>query len=152
MILSPGPTECQVLRITGTITSLTRNLIPGSYKELAISHILNPSSGRFGVALAWRATTYDGPPTMAPGRGNGGQGDSRSNGFGGGRGGKTSRYQRQQAKGSGGKGGKKTYADSSQAARLSGGGRKETTLKAALREKGDELDKRFGCVSGFCLT
>lgn len=88
---------------------------------------------------------------MAPGRGNGDKRDSRSNGSVGGRGGKASRYQRQQAKGSGGKGGKKTYADSSQAARFSGGGRKETTLKAALREKGDELDTRFGYVPGYYL-
>ncbi|CAN0477990.1 unnamed protein product, partial [Ectocarpus sp. 12 AP-2014] len=54
------------------------------------------------------------------------------------------RYQRQQSKGGGGSGGKRSYADSSQAARLSGGGRKESAVKAALREQGDELDKRFG--------
>lgn len=86
---------------------------------------------------------------MAPGRG---KGDWKSKGEGGGgrRGGgggsKDSRYQRQQGKGSKGKGGRRSYADASQAGRLSGGGRKETTAKAALREQGDNLDKRFGCV------
>lgn len=75
---------------------------------------------------------------MAPGRGRG-KGDWK--GKGGGRGGRESRYQRQQGKG---KGGKKSYADSSQAARFSGGGRKETAAKAALRQQGDDLDKRFG--------
>lgn len=66
----------------------------------------------------------------------------------GGGGGKGSRYQRQQGKGSGGGGGsgKRSYADGSQSARLSGGGRKESAAKAALRQEGDQLDKRFGYI------
>ena len=82
---------------------------------------------------------------MAPGKNNSGHGhgDWKSKGD---RGGKASRYQRQQSRGSGGKGAKKTYTEGSQAARLNSGGRKETILKAAQREQGDELDKRFGYV------
>lgn len=83
---------------------------------------------------------------MPPGRGKG-KGDWKSVGGGGrgGGGGKGSRYQRQQGKG-GGRGGSGGYANNSQAARLAGGGRKESAVKAALREQGDALDKRFGCV------
>eukprot|EP00752_Nemacystus_decipiens_P002463 g2319.t1 len=81
---------------------------------------------------------------MPPGRGKG-KGDWKSNGGDdrGGGGGKGSRYQRQQSKG-GGRGGTGGYANNSQAARLAGGGRKESAVKAALREQGDALDKRFG--------
>lgn len=72
-----------------------------------------------------------------------GKGEWKSNKGGG----KESRYQRQQGKGGGGgKGGKKSYAEGSQSARLSAGGRKESQVKAARREQGDALDKRFGCV------
>lgn len=80
---------------------------------------------------------------MPAARSGKGKGDWKSNTSKGG--GKDSVYQRQQGKGS-----KKSYAEGSQSARLSAGGRKESNVKAALRERGDALDTRFGCVSVVC--